>query len=354
MFGYLDTQFIDFAEGQSASRLADLKNRLGYTFADFIRALDGAVGSLNNANDPLIAALTYRSEEDTVSQDGANGKVMTRGAEYTAPRPQRGVGGGWLLPLYRSWIGLGFTRERLQTITPGQFQREVAQTVQAFQRGQRADVLERLFDSGEWPLDDDGNGASPGFAGSGSGTNAYGGPNPPGVSSGFTLYASTTSANLGSALKTFIGYLKTYAAGPFDLIGPESAIAAVTALPDFIAAGSPLIRPAQGTAEALVDANSYLGVYNGIVRVHMAEAQLSGANTLAIYKTYGPNDNRNPLAWRTSPIFGANAFVEDRTLFPLAEAILLQHYGLGVRNRVGAACLTIQASGSYTAPTVAR
>lgn len=354
-FGYLDTRNIDFANGQTESRLRNMQNRLGINVSEFIARVDGAITAVNATTDPLITALTFRTNEDRVVGGVTSDKVFQRAAEYTIPRPQRSAGGGWLLPLYENAISLGFTEKGLETITVDTFERELTTTVQAIQRGQRADVLEALFAIAERPLDNDGTGATPGFIGSGTGTNVYSGSVPPGETLGsYSQYLRLATTGLEAALKTaFDKYAWFYPGDTFDLIASSAMLATITAFDGFTAAGSALVRPAQGTAEALVDPARYLGVLFGSIRVWQAETQISG-NNLAIFRSAGANSPQNPLAWRYSDIWGADAWVEDRALYPLANAVVNQNYGVGVNDRAAVLNVYVAGSGSYTPPTIAR
>lgn len=354
-FGMIDTRNIDFANGQTESRLRNMTNRLGASFAEMVARVDGAITAVNSVNDPLVSALTYRTTEDRVTGGNTSDKVFQRAAEYTIPRPQRSSGSGWLLPLYENAITLGFTQKALETITIDTFERELATTVQAIQRGQRADVLEALFTMTERPLDNDGTGATPGFIGSGSGTNVYTGPVPPGETLGtYDHYYRLPTSGLEAAVKAaFDKFAWFYPGATFDLIATPTILPTVTGFTGFVGAGSALVRPAQGTAEALVDPNRYLGVLFNSIRVWPSETQISG-NQFAIFHSAGQNSNQNPLAWRYSDIWGADAWVEDRALYPLADAIVNQNYGVGVNDRAGALLIDVDSSGDYTAPTIAR
>lgn len=353
--GYLDTQNIDFAIGQTESRLRNTQNRLGINFSEFYSRLDGAMTALNANNDAVISGLIYETDADRISGGATGNKVLQRAGEYSIVRPQSGGAQGHLMPLFHHAISLGFTAEALQTMTVERFQGEIATTVQGFRKGQRAEVLERLFSDAEFALDDDGIGASPGFAGSGTGSNVYGGATPPGVTT-LNMYSRVATAGLDAEIKKLQGYLTAlHGPGSLDLVTSASGLALVTALPGFVAAGSTLIRPAAGTAEAMVSQDEFVGVLNGNIRVRHAEGQLTG-DGMAIYKSYGSNAINNPLAWRFSPIWGKGAFVNDRDLFPLANAEVSQYFGIGTNNRVGAALIAVAASGTYAAnkPTVSR
>lgn len=353
-FGYVDSQYIDWASGQTESRLRNMQNRLGINFSEFIDRVDGALAAVNANDDPLITALTYRTNSDRVTGGYGASKTFQRAAEYTVPRPQKGSGSGWLLPLYENAMTLGFTKKALDVMTVETFEGELSTTVQAVRRGQRADVLEGLFTMDERTLDNDGTGATPGFIGSGSGTNVYSGPVPPGETVGtYDHYYRLPTSGLEAAVKTAFDKFAWFHPGPFDLIATPTILSTITGFNAYVPAGSPLIRAAQGDAEALVDPNQYLGVLFNSIRVRPAETQISG-NQFAIVKTYGSNDNRNPLAWRFSDIWGADAWVEDRDLYPLANAVINQNFGVGVNDRAGALLIDVDSSGDYTAPTISR
>ncbi|MGB3330438.1 MAG: hypothetical protein WBA46_15865 [Thermomicrobiales bacterium] len=352
--GYLDSQNIDFATGQTESRLRNMQNRLGINFTEFIARVDAAITALN-APGGLVSELCYRTSEDRKTGAYGGSKVFRRAAEYSPERPQKGEGSGWLLPLYENEIALGFTRKALDVMQVSTFEGELATTMQAIERGQRADVLTRLFSDAELGLDNDGVGATPGFAGSGTGSNVYSGPVPPGVGT-LNMYQRVASTGLAGAVDSAVKWLQFFhGMGPFDLIGSASAIDLIMALPKFTKAGDLLVRAGSGTAEAVVDATKYVGVLNGNIRVRLPEAQLSG-DGVAIYKSYGNDNLENPLAWRYSDIWGPNAWVEDRELYPLANALVKQNFGVGVNHRAGAALIAVAASGTYAAaaPTVSR
>lgn len=361
-FGYADTQFVHFPEGQDEDRVRSLRNLVGINYLEFVRRVDGAMRALNT-NDPLVAMLTYDTTKDRINQEGGSDKVWQRSAEYTPGRPQRGQPGrSHLLPLYFYEIDLGFTDRALKTMGVEQFQDELRTTVQAVGRGRRADVLERLFNSAEMPLDDDGTGATPGFAGSGTGTNVFSGTMPNGQSTdpSYTHYFQTADdgASLDTAIKAMQTNMALWDSGPFDLLPSPDAFDRITSnqtdATQFVSAGSDLVRRGEAQDAALVDPNKYAGVYNGMIRVMHPDYQISG-NGFALIRSYGAGNARNPLAWRYDPTFRREAYVDDRRLMPMTEAAIMQTYGIGVSNRTGAALCSIGGSaGVYAAPAINR
>lgn len=353
--GYIDSHNFDWASGQTESKLRNMTNRLGISFTEFIDRVDGAITAVNSPNDPLIESLIFRTSEDRVTGGTSSDKVLERSAEYTIPRPQRGKGSGWLLPLYENAITLGFTKKALDVMTLDSFERELATTVQAIRRGNRADVLEALTGDDERPLDNDGTGLTPGFIGSGTSTNAYVGPVPPGETLGsYTLYRRFATTGLEANVKTaFEAWAWFFPGETFELVAPSAGLATVVAFDGFESTGSPLVRPAMGSAEALLDPSIYAGALFGQIAVRKAETQMTGTS-FTIFRSGGSNNSQNPLAWRYSDIWGPNAWVEDRELYPLANAVVNHNYGVGVYNRAGALNISVAGSGDYTPPTVSR
>lgn len=357
-FGYADTKFVHFPEGQTEQRVRGLQNRLGINYLEFVRRVDAAMSALNR-QDPLIGELTADTTNDRVTTLRSVPKVWQRGAEYTPGRPQRGgAGGGYSLPLYNYEIDLGFTDRGLMTMPTEVFTEELRTTVQAVAKGRRADVLHRLFFPGEVPLDDDGVGASPGFIGSGTGTNVFEGSYPNGivVPANHTHYhqAANTDGDIDAALKLMLSKMQKWYTGPFDLIGSPDFIdriqvATMRADDRFVSAGSSLIRPAEAQTQALVDANRYIGVYAGHIRVREADFQIGGM-ACAIIKP-----GVKQLSWRYDPLFGREAYVDDRQLTPLVEAMIMQTYGVGVGERTSATLLSVGGTaGVYAAPPIER
>ena len=361
--GYGDTQFIEFPEGQSDDQIRTATNQMGIGFLQFVQRVDAAMTALN-APDPTIEMLSYRTTRRNVRQRGRDNKKWQRSAEYVPGRPQLGQPGkGFQRPLYSWEIDLGFTRRGLMRMGLEQFTEEVQTTVGAARRGRRADVLDRFFSDLEFPLDDDGVGASPGFAGSGTGANDFEGvfPNNVEVPANYTHYfqAADTEAGIHAAILDALEALDNWGENRYyEMIGDVTSINQIrTYLGDdkFVGAGSQLIRPGEAQTQALVNAATHHGVYAGRIRVRPGLSQISGRN-IAIFFYGGQNSPQNPLAYVYDELFGLNAYVEDRILYPLAEAAILQTYGVGVNDdRVGAVCISIGGSaGVYARPAILR
>jgi hypothetical protein len=361
--GYGDTQFIEFPEGQSDDYIRTASNQMGISMLQFVQRVDSAVAALNTP-DPIIDMLSYRTTNRSVTQRGSDNKKWQRSAEYVPGRPQLGQPGkGFQLPLYSHEIDLGFTRRGLMRMGLQQFTEEVQSTIGAVRRGRRADVLDRFFSDLEFPLDDDGVGASPGYAGSGTGTNVFEGnfPNNVPVPVDYTHYfqADDTEAGIHAAIMDALEALDNWGGNRYyEMIGDVTSIAQIQTYAEdakFVSAGSQLIRPAEAQSQALVNANTHLGVYAGRIRVRPALSEINGRN-IAIFYYGGQNNPQNPLTYIYDELFGLNAYVEDRVLYPLAEAAILQTYGIGVgASRTGAVVISIGGTpGTYARPAILR
>jgi hypothetical protein len=73
-----------------------------------------------------------------------------------------------------------------------------------------------------------------------------------------------------------------------------------------------------------------------------------------LWKSFGPNDPRNPVAIRYNEQFGPGAILmkgDHIREYPLEDAILFLEMGFGINNRVGAVA-AINSAGGYADPTI--
>lgn len=358
-YGVLDTQYIDFPAGIDVAYLQNLRTRAGVDFPRLLQEIDSRLGALNSNLDPLVASLITPTTEPVADTSAPAAFTVEEAGEYTVARPQFADGSAIPLPLRKYDVSTGFTEDGLESMTLPRILLQVDSLLNGFRRLYRVAALTRLFSDAEVRVDTRTTMTSPGFAGSGTGDNAFTSPYPDGTAlpGGYTHYYRTASADLAATLKTVQAQLRRWQPGPFDLIAPQSLVDTIVAInpgdaaTGFVSAGSALVRPNASTAEATVDPTVFLGVLYGDIRVHMAITDFSSAN-IAVYKSYGALNPRNPLAWRYDDVFGRGAVLRSRSLYPLDQAVVAQRFGIGVNNRVAAALITVAASGSYVPPTI--
>lgn len=354
-FGLIDTSYIDWPSNVDAAYLRGLQLRSGLSFADFAARLDAAIGAVNQGVDPLAAALLSAPTTSEFARGGKTGTMKAQKAsEFTMSRAQQVERSAHMLAIDELSIDLGFTRDGIEEISLDDFQAQVDALREALERALRADILFRLFSDTEIPVGKGTTATSPGFAGSGTGGNAFAGTYPDGTSlpGGYSHYYRDTSANRAAVVKTARNRLRKWARGPFNLIGSQTSIDALAALGDFVYAGSDLIRLGSGTSEAVVDPVRFVGVYDKDILVWQPLTDFT-EDMYALFKSNGDFAANNPLSWRYDELRGQNAYVDgSRNLYPLAQAEAKWKYGINVGNRVGAALILIAANGSYAAPAL--
>lgn len=359
-FGYLDTRYIDFPANVDVAYIQGLRTRAGVDFPRVLTEIDSRLAALNTGLDPLVASLITPTTEQYADTSGPSAFTVEERAEYTLARPQLAEGGAHMLPLRGYDVSIGFTEDGLEGMSLSRIITNIESMLLGVRTLYRRRALWRLFNDGEIRVAAKTAVTSPGFAGSGTGDNVFPMTTYPDgtvLPGSYTHYFTVGGGTLAATLRTARDRLKKWHPGPYDLIAPQAQIDLIVAINPgdpangFVSAGSALVRQGADRSEATVDATMYLGVLYGDIRVHMAIEDFSDAN-IAIYKSYGPLDARNPLAWRYDEQKGRNAVLRYRSLYPLDQAVLKQDFGIGANNRT-AAVLIENGSGGYTPPTIA-
>lgn len=353
--GFMDTKNIDLPSNIDHAYIEGLKTASGTTFARVLQEIDSRLTTFNGGLDPLLASLIYPTDEVFAERMQPIAFDVDESAEYTLPRAQFTDSIASSLPLRKWDVATGWTEEGLEEMSFNKIMLQVDSILLGLKTRHRKEVLKRLFSDAEVRIDPKTTSTNPGFAGSGTGLNVFNLPTPDGnaLPDNYTLYFRDTEANLATALRAMRAELAKWQSGPFDLIGPQSLIDAITALPEFLKTGSQYRNEGMGVATANVDPNTYIGTLFDDVLVRPALNDFTAPN-LAMFKTYGALSPQNPLAHRfdSRPGRGRDAFLRSRSLFPLSEAVVIQRYGIGVANRTGAALLRVGESGGYVAPAI--
>lgn len=360
-FGYLDTKYIDFPANVDVAYIQGLRTRAGVDFAQVLRLIDQRAAAFNSTVDPLVAALITPTTEETSDGSGPTAFEVTERGEYTLARPQTASGAAIMLPLKGFDVSLGFTEDGLEQMSLSRILLNIDSLFLGLKNRVRKQALRRLLNDESARVT--ANATSPGFAGSGTGDNAFTRPYPDGsaLPGGYTHYYTVdtdTSGLLKTTLLSAVTRLRKWHSGPFDLVANQTMIDLVSAITGtgpadaFVSAGSELVRNGSGTAEALVDPTVYIGVLFGDVRVRMAITDTT-APIISIFKSYGQLDPRNPLAYRYDPLKGRDAVIRYRDFYPLSNAVAKHDYGIGVNDRTAAVNIyaASDVSGGYTAPT---
>lgn len=353
-FGLIDTSFIDWPSNVDATYLRGLQTRSGVQFTEIAAILDGELAALNAGLDPLVASLVYPTTSEFARTSANSAFTVHKRSQYTLPRPQQTERLAVMFGIDDWDVGLGWTEDGIEEMSLDDIREQARAMRDGWELRYRRETLQRLFSDAEVSVAAGTAALSPGFAGSGTGGNVFSGAYPNGLAlpGNYSHYYRDATANRAAVVKSARDRLKKWNRGPFDLIASQAFIDALVLLPDYVSAGSELIRLGSGTAEAQVDPTQFVGVFDKDIRVHSPLTDFT-EDVAAIYKTYGDFNPLNPLAWRYDPLKGRDVIVKSRQLYPLAEAVVQQRFGINVNNRTGAALITIAASGSYTPPVIA-
>jgi hypothetical protein len=343
--------------------LTRLSLSTGETYEQLITDIARGLSIANSGlvNSPLVASLISTSQEATVEYGVGVSNGFERHTERTQPNGKRAAMTGGMVEM-NSWDrALDWTWDALRKARRSQIDADIASAMADLGNLWEKAILSRLFKSTYTLV---GSGKSYPIA---DGTATESGYIPPNFPSRATAFANThshllrlsgiTQANLEAAVLTLWEHGED---APFTLLIAQADIAAwqnVTNVTGFVRKGDSLIQLGTQTDVALVG-NEYIGVIQtayGPVQM-IASARIP---TLywAVYKSYGANDQRNPLIVRESPDFGVGAVLLSGkqypiTQFPLEGAILFTEFGVGVSDRVGAAIVYNYASASYVDPVI--
>lgn len=354
-YGYLDTNYIDFPPNIDVNYVRGLQTPRGVSFAQVLQQIDSRLRAASTSADSLVAILSRFVTTPTADGSTPTSFALEEENEYGLPRPEFAEKRAHMLPFRRYAKSMAFTEDGLEEMTEAEVLRQVENFAATFTRGLRVNVLTRLFSDAEVYVDRKTTGLSPGFAGSGTGENVFAGTYPDGtvLPGGYTHYYRDTAANRQAVILSARDRLKKWYSGPFDLIASQVEIDAISALPLFVKAESSLILRAQGAAAANVDSTQYVGVLGDDIRVRVGLNELGASPNIALFKSFGNFDARNPLAIRYDERFGRGVTIRFRSLYPLDQSVMRQRYGVGVGERTAAALIRIDAAGAYVAPAIA-
>lgn len=350
LLGNRDTRDNVILTGIDATLLTNYRLRDGATYEDVANMANAAVGGFNAglANDPFWSMLISFTDQLDTRYIIGNAATMVAHTEYGRPDPRRAEMAGHMLPLRKWDYMLGWTADYLEEARLDDLQNDIALAIEAARNRWRMSLLARLLKRG----DDSGGvvglsttGLSPGFATAAASTGVdfipptYGGTS-------FTVDHEHYVAIAGGA---FTVAVFTDAAAelmehghepPYEfLIGPLDE-ATVSGLTGFVSVNAALINQAITTASttftgAPVDGKRPIGAIEGFrVWVVPGIPQYYGF----AFKSYGPNNVRNPLRVRV-PV-GQRAprllVVRDSLnpgIAPVENLMTQMAFGVGVGDR---------------------
>jgi len=336
--------------GIDAALLTNYRLRDGATYQDVVNMADAALGGFNAGlgNDPFWSSLISFTDQMESRYYIGNSASMVAHTEYGRPDPTRAELAGHMLPL-RKWDHmLGWTADYLEEARMTDLEADIAMAIEAAQNRYRISLLQRLLKRG----DDSGTtnglsttGLSPGFATAAASTGVDFTP----PSYGGSTFTSDHEHYVAIAGGAFTAAVFTDAAAelrehghepPYEfLIGPSDE-STVSGLTGFVSVNEQLINQSALTAVttftgAAIDGKRPIGAISGFrVWVVPGIPQYYGFG----FKSYGPNNLRNPLRVRVPEGERApRALVVRDSLMPgiaPVENLMIQtRFGVGVGDR---------------------
>lgn len=360
VYGIVDSQFISLPPNIDLAYLQREELADGTSFADVIPMINAPLAAFNAEISPEVAELVAPATAQIVVRSRFPGQFeINRNSEYDPARPQRpGKPSAHALAIWVNDAAMSWTERGLAKMDAESLVAEVEDALNGFRFQQFRDVLGRMYDPTEVPVDDAALTpmTSPGFAGSGTGGNAFAAkyfPDRSLIPDPYSHYWACTSANLGVTLKAMRDqHRKWFKTGNFEFVGSVAMIAAIVALGEgggFTRAERAYIREANNVAVAQVDPNRYVGVFDNDIFVRRPILDFTDLNG-HLFQPLGPLNPRNPLVHRFDKKTGKGAYVRSRGQWPLAQSTVLQELGVNVNNRVGVELLRIDAGGVYSPP----
>ena len=354
-FGVIDTQYIDYPSTVDELLLKSLETSSGYTLAQLTVLADQALSGLNSNLDEDLASLISHTTKATTGARTIGRKFVQVGGERTIPRSQYLDRAEFQLPMEKYEITTGFTEDGLMEMSAQDFSEEMQGVVDAWQMLYGGLIWTALFDPTPEPISSRSSVLSPKFAGSGTGDYAFTGtyPNGTALPPNYSHYWRTSVANLWTTIREMRARLAKWHTAPFDLVGSESAIEKIMALPEFVPTGEVGIDKGAFATVATLDPDVYAGQLPGRIRVRHGKEQIGSTDHFAIYKSYGALAGDNPLKWLYRELYGRGVYLRSRDTYPLAESVTIQYLGIGVDDRASATIAEINdTAGSYEQPDV--
>lgn len=345
-----------------AARLMAIQLQSGETYDALLNDIAGALAIANAdlLSDPLLSTLISVTDEPQVEYSVGVSNGFENHTEYGRPDPRRGKTTGHMLPLWSKDRGFGWTWDFLRKARRFQIDNDIASGIEDLMNIWKQTIINRFFDSDAETVGS--SGKSVPFADGGTADSSYVPPNKPDRASAFAYthshllrYDGITQANLELAL---VHLWEHGHDAPYDLLASQTDLGSwtnTTTVTGYVPRPDPLIRYGNQADLANVG-DGVIGVIEtdyGAVRLR-TNARIP-TKYWGVYKSYGALDQRNPLVINPSSTYGLACVLlagDHIREFPLENAILFIEYGVGIRDRVGAALVYNHTSGSYTDPTI--
>ena len=366
--GVKDLKNIALPTAWDGNELARLRLRDGSTYESIVRDIDGALSIVNqNLNAGYLGRMLSLTTEPAVEYRTGGGNGFEDHTEQVQPDRSFADTTGHMLPLKMSDRGMDWTADFLRQARRAQLDADISSLVEDAVDIYEKTVWQRFFKLEEETGKASGlgsSGVSVPFADGGAGTIAF--TPPPRADRIINAFSAShmhflrlngiTQANLETAL----GHLWEHGHdAPYELIVSLADLGSwqnTTNITGFKPKSDPLIQYGGLDDLALVESAVYQGAVTtkyGACRLY-ANARIP-TGYWALTKTYGAQDQRNPLKIRYDETygFGVKLVVDRVSLYPFTGAIGQFEFGVGIgEERTAAVLVENDTSGDYATPTI--
>lgn len=371
LLGQNDLKQFLIPTGWDAGELSKYALKDGTTYQQLIADISAALEMANSQlfSDPRYASLMSLTTEmaSEIRTGGGNG-FQERTENQTAD-PQRGATIGSMLPLRSYDRGMGWTEDYLRKARRAQLDADISSLIYDVTDNVEKRLLTRFFSVAYNTIATAGIDA-PFVDGTTVSLNytppPYDGQTFANTHTHFGRFADDATGRL-AAINAGARHLAEHGyMAPFTAIIPQADLAAWSAVgsgrnvwvnPTW---GITLQFPQTGSTVPAALANIDTEIYVGQFMTNDGPVNIWTTNRLptdylGMYKSYGANDQRNPLKMRYSDDFGPGAILRAKPQFsdfPLEYAVAIHEFGVGVGDRLNGYAAYFAGAGDYTAPTI--
>lgn len=365
--GVKDLKNVALPGAWDGNELTRLSLRDGTTYESLVRDIDSALSVFNaSINAGYLGRMLYASSDEAVEYRTGGSNGFEDHSEQVQPDRKFAETTGHMLPLLKKDRAMGWTSDFLEDARRVQIDADISSMIE-----DAADVYEKTVWTRFFKMEEDtgkskglgSSGVSVPFADGGNGTIAFTPPPRPdrvintfnASHDHFLRLNGITQANL----ETAVAHLWEHGVdGPYELIialadlGSWQNTTNVTGFKPKIEA---LIQYGGLDDLAVVETE----IYHGAVTTKYGVCKLYGNARIqtgywGVTKSFGQNDQRNPLRVRYDDLYGLGVrlVVDNLTLYPFSGAIGQFRFGAGVNTRTSAVLVENDSSGDYASPTI--
>lgn len=356
--------------GVDATRLAQWQLKSGTTWAEFLARTANALGAFNAELVQRWGDLIFITEE--IMMEYPNGGAITESKVITDvdvvdPRHETTI--GHMIDLLVYGDALGGTRRSFRDAREAQLRADIRGVVNRLRESFEKAVLTRLFSNSETAVGSSGYNV-PFVRGTGGNVDfappAFGGETFT-TSHDHYLGVDDDTYDYDDMLNQLAETLQEHGHEPPYIAicsrADVSTVVALTAYTQILSQNVIVVDRGGATSgnQFFTRENREFGRF-GYFQSEYGEIELRATNRVptkyvGLYKSYGVNNEQNPIAIRVHPDEGFGARIVSQSSndprFPIEQMRVEMEHGIGVgSDRTSAAAAYLHSSGTFTAPTI--